>query len=78
MNPDAAVKEKVELKPRRPRLDGLTYTAAELAWALGISIRQLRRIQYRLPSPIKALSRQPKWSREEIRSWVEGGGRARR
>ena len=68
----------VPAKPKRPRPGGLTYTQAELAWALGISMRLLRRIQYRLPQPLKSISAKPLWSRSAIAEWVESGGRGRR
>lgn len=67
-----------ELKPRRPRSGGLTFTQPELAWALGISIRQLRKIQHRLPRPLKTISARPLWARSEIVLWVESGGRVRK
>jgi hypothetical protein len=77
MSTDGVVENKPALKAKRPRPDGLTYSQAELAWALGISIRQLRRNQWKLPKSLDALSRQPRWSREEIRIWVEGGCKPR-
>jgi hypothetical protein len=61
---------KPALRPRRPRPDGLTYDQRELAYALGVSIRTLRRIMWRLPAPLK-ICRQPRWSRESIRNWIE-------
>jgi hypothetical protein len=74
-NSDAPTKP--EIKPRRPRPDALTYDQAEVAYVLGISIRTLRRIRYRLPAPLK-LCRQPRWSRESIKLWVESGARVPR
>jgi hypothetical protein len=74
---DGDAPTKPAIKPRRPRPDALTYDQAELAYVLGISIRTLRRIRYRLPLPLK-LSRQPRWSRESIKLWVENGARVSR
>jgi predicted DNA-binding transcriptional regulator AlpA len=67
----------VATKPRRPRPDGLTYTAAELCYALAISDRQLRRLKHKLPAPLP-IGRRPRWCREAIREWLANGARARR
>ncbi len=64
-------------RPRRPRPDGLTYTLAELAYALALSVRQVRRLKHRLPAALP-FGRQPRWSRLAIQEWVEGGAKARR
>jgi hypothetical protein len=39
-------------KPRRPRPDGLTYTRAELAYVLGVSLVQLGWMKHRLQAPL--------------------------
>jgi hypothetical protein len=75
--PETALKQKPALKPRRPRPDGLTYSRAELAFALGVSLVQLGRLKHRLP-PALGLGRHPRWCRAAIREWVEGGCKARR
>jgi hypothetical protein len=65
------------VKPRRPRPDGLTYTFAELCYALGMSARQLRRKRHLLPAALP-WSRRPLWSRVSIHEWLENGAKARR
>jgi hypothetical protein len=65
------------VKPRRPRRDGLTYSQPELAYVLGISLRQLRRLQHKLPAPLP-ISRRPLWSREAIAEWLANGAKSRR
>ena len=67
----------VAAKPRKPREGGLTYTTAELCYALGMSPRQLRRLRHRLPAPLP-FSRRPLWSREVIAQWIADGGKSRR
>jgi len=65
------------VKPCRPRRDGLTYTVAELCWALGISPRQFRRKRHLLPKPIP-ITTKPLWCRAAIAEWVQNGCRKAR
>jgi hypothetical protein len=58
----------------------LTYTLAELCWALGISKRQYTNIKWKLPKPLDALKTKqrgkrgrPLWSREQVDEWVRAG-----
>ena len=67
----------VPTKPRRPRADGLTYDQRELAYVLGVSVRQVRRLHHRLPATLP-FSRRPIWSRDSIKEWLENGAKARR
>jgi hypothetical protein len=59
-------------RPRCPRKNGLTYDARELCWALGVSIRQLRRKAYLIPGRLKLTGR-PLWSRCVVDKWVADG-----
>jgi hypothetical protein len=63
-------------RPRRPRPEALVYDRAELAWVLGRSIRHIRRIEWMLPAPIKALGK--RWARAAILEWLERGGPVRK
>jgi hypothetical protein len=65
-------------KPKRPRRDALTYTRQELAYVLGVSLRQLDSLKFKMPRPLSALGRHPRWSREAIEAWVADGCKAPR
>jgi hypothetical protein len=67
----------VATKPRRPRPDGLTYSTRELAYVIGLSVRQVQRLKHKLPAPLP-FSRRPLWSRTAIQEWLESGAKSRR
>ena len=56
-------------KPKRPRPDGLTFTLSELAYVVGVSIRQARRMRHKLP-PQLPFSRRPLWAQGGDRPMV--------
>jgi hypothetical protein len=75
---DIATEIVTAKRPKRPRPGGLTYTRQELAYVLGVSMRQLDDLKHQMPKPLAALGRHPRWSRETIQRWVENGCKAPR
>ena len=62
-------------KPQADLAAPLVMTAVDIAWALQVSERTVRRLdrQGRLPKPLKIGGRALRWRRDEFRDWLAAG-----